>query len=701
MEGGPWVEALRAGKDPSRVGPYELLARLGGGRISEAYLGRLPSGEAAVVVRVVNREFAADEAFRSRLAESAAGLRGVGGTSTAAVVDVDTQAKRPWLACAFVVGLPLAEAVDKYGVLPPESVTALGVGLARALQDLHAAGVVHGGLKPSTVLLATDGPRLVDPGLVPAAEASALAGRGVLVESPEFMAPEQLFGSHAQAASDVFRLGAVLVFAATGHPPFAEGSRHELARRVEDEEPDLKDLTPPLRELIARCLAVEPPARPPLTNLLGALTALAGPALAGPENGVGPDGPPVADWLPAELAAAARAHQEATIAPQRPMVSRRHLVTSALAWTAIGTVAAGAGTIAYTILRPPPRVEANWYGGVQPGWTVGLHTSVQEGTLIGPHFHLRVQGIAVTEELSELGAVALRLYKARHAAEGQEFVVVTFGEVEDGTPWRRDLNEMSQKMVSLTVEAGGRTRSVTTYPRVMGNETAGPATLALSVPKGAPVTLRVTDDGRTQSLNLRTGQRGSDAVAAYYKPLPKLKVAAEDYEATAQVSVLNSTRPVRLGVRFAQTEAYVGPWVRHGGWARPGRWWVVLRWAEVYTGFATAEQQSREYKKSRLPLSGEVHYAESFTLHSGGKTYRPTGANSIDWTEVELPSVYSYSVVFDVPEGWHEGGTLIFRPKVSLSTGLLTAEADEAISVPVTWNRRFPEHRIRLTPTDQ
>ncbi|MDQ1022247.1 hypothetical protein QFZ43_008796 [Streptomyces afghaniensis] len=131
----------------------------------------------------------------------------------------------------------------------------------------------------------------------------------------------------------------------------------------------------------------------------------------------------------------------------------------------------------------------------------------------------------------------------------------------------------------------------------------------------------------------------------------------------------------------------------------PGRWWVMLRRAEVYTGFATAEQQSKEYKRSRLPLSGEVHYADSFTLHSGGTTYQPTGANTIDWTEVELPSVYSYSVVFDVPEGWHEGGTLIVRPKVSLSADPLAAE--EAVSVPVTWNRRFPEHQIRLTPTDQ
>lgn len=690
------MEALRAGKDPRRVGPYELLARLGSGQISKAYLGRLPDGK-AVVVRVINREFAADEAFRHHLAEAAAGLRGVGGTSTAAVVEVNTQAKRPWLACAFVVGLPLAEAMDTYGVLPPESVTALGVGLARALQDLHAAGVVHGGVKPSTVLLTTDGPRLVGPGLVPAAEASALAGRGVLVESPEFMAPEQLFGSPAQAASDVFRLGAVLVFAATGHPPFGEGSRHELARRVQDEEPELEGLTPPLRELIARCLAVEPLDRPSLTDLLSALTGLVGSALAATENDVGRDGPPVADWLPAELAAAVPAHQQATVAPQRPMVSRRHLISSALAWTAIGTAAAGAGTITYKILHPP-RAEANWYGGVQRGWTVGLHTSVQEGTLIGPHFHLRVLGIAVIEELSQRVAVALRLYETRHAAEGQEFVIVTFDKVEDDTPWQRDPYEMWREMVSLTLEVGGRTRSVTTYPRYMSNETAGPATLALSVPKGAPVTLRVTDDGRTQSMDLRTGRRGNDAIAAYYKPLPKLKVTAEDYEATAQVSVLNSTRPVRLGVRFAQTEAYVGPWVRPGGWAQPGRWWVVLRWAEVYTGFATAEQLSKEYERSRLYLSGEVHYAESFTLHSGGETYQPTGANTIDWTEVELPSVYSYSVVFDVPEGWHEGGTLIFRPKVSLSADLLAAEG--AVSGPVTWNRRFPEHRITLTPTD-
>ncbi|MEU1618734.1 serine/threonine-protein kinase [Streptomyces sp. NPDC005722] len=690
------MEALRAGRDPSRVGPYELLARLGGGRIGKAYLGRSPGGESAVAVRVVNREFAADEAFRSRLAEGAAGLRGVtDGTFHAAVVDLDAEAERPWLASVFVAGLSLAEAVDEYGVLPPESVAALGVGLVRALQVLHAAGVVHGGVKPSTVMVTTDGPRLVDPGLVPAAEASALAERGVLVESPEFMAPEQLFGNRSQAASDVFRLGAVLVFAATGHPVFGEGSRHELARRVEDEEPDLEGLVPPLRELIARCLAVEPADRPLLTDLLGPLAAVAGPAAAADDVG----GPRATDWLPAPLAAAVRAHQQAAIAPQHPMVSRRHLITGALAWTAIGTVAAGAGTVAYKILRPP-RVEANWYGGVQRGLTMNLPASVRDGTLIGPHFSLRVRGIAVTEELSELGAAALRLYKARHAAEGQEFVVVTFAEVEDATPWRRGLTETSQKKVSLTVETGGRARLVSTYPSGLDNETVGPATLALSVPKGAPVTLRVTDEGRTQSMDLRTGERGGDAVAAYYRPLPKLKVTAEDYEAFGLVSLVNS-RPVRMGVRFAETEAYVGPWVRPGGWARPGRWWLMLRWAEVYTGFATTEQLRNEYDRSRMSLSGQVHYGKSFTLHSGGKTYQPRGADTIDWTESEVPSLYSHSVVFDVPEGWHEGGTLVFRPKVSLSTGLLNVETGEFVAGPVTWDRRFPEHRITLTPTSR
>ncbi|MFF7216498.1 serine/threonine-protein kinase [Streptomyces sp. NPDC008238] len=687
------------GEGPEPDGAVRAARQAGRWADRQGAPGPIAGGEAAVAVRVVNREFAADEAFRSRFAEGAAGLRGVtDATFTAVMVDVDAEAERPWLASVFVAGLSLAEAVAEYGVLPPESVAALGVGLVRALQVLHAAGVVHGGLKPSTVMMTTDGPRLVDAGLVPAAEASALAERGVLVESPEFMAPEQLFGNRSQAASDVFRLGAVLVFAATGDPVFGEGSRHELARRVEDEEPDLEGLVPPLREIAAGCLAVEPADRPPLTDLLVPLAAVAGPAPAAADD-AGRGGPPVTDWLPAQLAAAVRAHQQAAIAPQHPMVSRRHLITGALAWTAIGTVAAGAGTVAYKILRPS-RVEANWYGGVQRALMMNLPASVRDGTLIGPHFSLRVRGIALTEELSELGAAALRLYKARHAAEGQEFVVVTFAEVEDATPWRRGLTETSQKKVSLTVETGGRARLVSTYPSGLDNETVGPATLALSVPKGAPVTLRVTDEGRTPSMDRRTGERGGDAVAAYYRPLPKLRVTAEDYEAIAQVSLVNS-RLVRMGVRFAETEAYVGPWVRPGGWARPGRWWLMLRWAEVYTGFATTEQLRNEYDRSRMSLSGQVHYGKSFTLHSGGKTYQPRGADTIDWTESEVPSLYSHSVVFDVPEGWHEGGTLVFRPKVSLSTGLLNPEMGEFVAGPVTWDRGFPEHRIMLTPTGQ
>lgn len=339
----PWVEALRVGKDPRRMGPYELLGRLGNGHIGKTYLGR-SLGDETVVVSLFHRQFASDEAFRRRLAESAAALRRVDGSFTAPVVHVNAQAERPWLASTFVAGLPLAEAVAEYGALSPELVAALGAGLVRALQDMHAAGVVHGGLKPSHVLLTADGPRLTGLGLVPTAEASALAERGVLVGTPEFMAPEQLLGIPAQAASDVFLLGAVLVFASTGHPPFGDGPRHELARRVAEEEPELEGITPPLRALFAGCLAPEPADRPSLTSLLADLAALAHPAVDSAQDGsraegsAGGDSVPMTGWLPPTLATEVHARAARPI-PFRPLKqSRRSVLVGGLATGAAMTV---------------------------------------------------------------------------------------------------------------------------------------------------------------------------------------------------------------------------------------------------------------------------------------------------------------------------------------------------------------------------
>jgi serine/threonine protein kinase len=174
----------------------------------------------------------------------------------------------PWLATAYVEGPSLADAVSQHGPLPPRSVLALAAGLAEGLNAIHAAGVVHRDLKPANVLLAEDGPRIIDFGISRAAEASALTSTGLVVGSPGFMSPEQAEGREVGLASDIFSLGAVLAFAATGQGPFGTGSTPALVYRVIYSPPNLDKLPAGIRPLIQRCLAKDPAQRPTAAQLL-------------------------------------------------------------------------------------------------------------------------------------------------------------------------------------------------------------------------------------------------------------------------------------------------------------------------------------------------------------------------------------------------------------------------------------------------
>ncbi|WP_369171557.1 serine/threonine-protein kinase [Streptomyces sp. R28] len=249
--------------EPAVVGPYRLLGRLGSGGMGRVYLGRSPGGR-TVAVKIVHPHFALDEEFRARFRREVEAARRVGGAWTAPVLDADPEAAVPWVATAYAAGPSLAAAVtDSGGPMPAHTVRVLGAGLAEALAAVHELGLVHRDVKPSNVLLTLDGPLLIDFGIARATDGTAsLTSTGVSVGSPGYMSPEQILGQGATGAADVFSLGAVLAYAATGEPPFRGDSSAALLYKVVHEEPELDSLEGELRELVESCLAKEPGARP-------------------------------------------------------------------------------------------------------------------------------------------------------------------------------------------------------------------------------------------------------------------------------------------------------------------------------------------------------------------------------------------------------------------------------------------------------
>jgi ABC-type branched-subunit amino acid transport system substrate-binding protein len=291
------LEELQAG-DPPQIGPYLLLGRLGAGGMGRVFKGRSPGGR-PVAVKVIRPELAEDPEFRARFAREVTAARRVSGVFTAPVVDDDPTAPLPWLVTAFVDGPSLSEAVNKHGPLPVASVLALAAGLAEGLNAVHAAGVVHRDLKPSNVLLAADGPRVIDFGISRAMDATHLTQTGILIGSPPFMSPEQVEGGTVGPASDVFSLGSVLVFAATGEGPFGTGSPTALLYRVVNVTPRLDGLSGPVRPLVERCLVKDPGQRPTAAQFLAELRA------------AHPSAADLSDWLPASILSAAASSRPA------------------------------------------------------------------------------------------------------------------------------------------------------------------------------------------------------------------------------------------------------------------------------------------------------------------------------------------------------------------------------------------------------
>jgi outer membrane protein assembly factor BamB/serine/threonine protein kinase len=292
--------------DPRVIGEFRLHAQLGAGWMGRVFLASSPGGR-EVAVKVVHPYLARDDIFRGRFRREVAAAQAVNGEFAAPVIAAGPDDDPPWLATAYVPGPSLQEAVTATGPLPDDAAAKLAAGLAEALRAIHACGLVHRDLKPGNVLLAADGPRVIDFGIARALDGTVLTAAESALDSP-FMSPEQAQGLPTGPASDVFSLGGVVYFAVTGDGPFGTGHPPVMLYRIMHTEPDLDRLPPGLRDLAAACLAKDPAQRPAPAELA---TALMGSA---------PPGASPAGFWPAPIARLIADHQSQPAAdpPQEP-----------------------------------------------------------------------------------------------------------------------------------------------------------------------------------------------------------------------------------------------------------------------------------------------------------------------------------------------------------------------------------------------
>jgi serine/threonine protein kinase len=263
---------LQAG-DPRQVGAYRVVSRLGGGGMGQVFLGLSP-GLRPVAIKVMRPDLTADSEFRHRFAREVDAARRVGGFHTASVVDADPGADPPWMVTAYIAGPSLHAVVATQGPLTEEATRALGAALAEGLAAIHACGLVHRDLKPANIIMASDGPRIIDFGIARPAGVTALTTPSTLLGTYAFMSPEQFRSEAATAASDVFALGCVLAYAATGRVPFDAASVPAIMYRVLETGPDLSEIAPGLlRDALEACLAKDPGRRPSLPELIARFTA--------------------------------------------------------------------------------------------------------------------------------------------------------------------------------------------------------------------------------------------------------------------------------------------------------------------------------------------------------------------------------------------------------------------------------------------
>lgn len=343
------VDSQLGAGDPRRIGSYRTVARLGRGGMGQVYLARSPGGR-PVAVKVVAPELADDPEFRRRFALETEAARLVGGFYTAQVVDAGPEDARPWLVTAYIPGPSLQQAVQEHGPLPSDALRVLGSGLAEGLAAIHGSGLVHRDLKPGNVILAEDGPRVIDFGISRALDGASATSS--ILGTPGYMSPEQCRGEETGTASDVFAFGCVLVYAVSGRSPYGEGNGLALQYRTVHGKPDLTGVPEELLPLLTRCLDHEPERRPSVGEALAAFTAPVGDA----------------SWLPIAVRAMIeqRRAQAARLPPEEPSGRagrrRRTLVVAA-----VGALLAGAG--AWTATAWPDR----GHGGGAPSTTRSMN----------------------------------------------------------------------------------------------------------------------------------------------------------------------------------------------------------------------------------------------------------------------------------------------------------------------------------------
>ncbi|MFF4081076.1 bifunctional serine/threonine-protein kinase/ABC transporter substrate-binding protein [Streptomyces sp. NPDC001777] len=389
--------------DPRTVGEYRTLVRLGAGGMGVVYLARSPGG-ALAAVKVIRAEHATDPGFRARFRREAEAARRVTGPWVVPVTGADAEAREPWLATGFVPGPSLAEVVAAEGPLPVTTVRALGARLAGALVAVHGAGLVHRDVKPGNILLALDGPRLIDFGIARHEGATALTATDAVIGTPGYLAPEQASAGPLGPACDIFSLGCVLVYAATGRRPFGDDGAASVLFRTVHEPPDLRGLPPELFPLVEACLAKDPADRPTARQVEERLGG----------TGHAPDpswAPPGLSALIAERSATALAlpvPEPPTVAevptvaedPAPPRLSRRRLLTASAAGAVL---LAGGGTAAWLAGR----------GKTEPRRALPVHTIGLHADLTGPGravglAHRRGMQLAVDDHNARAG-IAFRL----------------------------------------------------------------------------------------------------------------------------------------------------------------------------------------------------------------------------------------------------------------------------------------------------
>ncbi|CAM5480835.1 serine/threonine-protein kinase AfsK [Streptomyces avidinii] len=345
--------------DPRRIGPFEVLGRLGAGGMGLVYLARSASGR-RVAIKTVRTELAEDQLFRVRFTREVEAARAVSGFYTAAVVDADPRAAVPWLATAYVPAPSLEEIVHECGPMPAQAVRWLAAGIAEALQSIHGAGLVHRDLKPSNVLVVEDGPRVIDFGIASGVSNTRLTMTNVAVGTPAYMSPEQARDSRSvKGASDVFSLGSTLVFAATGHPPYHGANPVETVFMLLREGPNLEGLPDELRPLIESCMKMDATQRPTPADLQAQLA----PHLfeGGDESGT------ASAWLPTRAVAMIEARRAG------------HRNAAAAAAAAAAASAASAASAAAAVVVPAPAPGFPGRPGSEPASGPATHRRQRGG----------------------------------------------------------------------------------------------------------------------------------------------------------------------------------------------------------------------------------------------------------------------------------------------------------------------------------